>query len=459
LDAEIISVEDEWWSQVTILVKDADELPVSGATVKGMFDDGRALTCLTDSSGMCQVTSYKVSDTNQEAMAFTVNEVSHPEILLWQYDASANTDAGDDSNGTSMVIDRPVATIIAVADIDAHIEWDPIYWRTSATVIVQDENGLPVENAEVKGNWEQTGDSFCTTDVNGQCVFYSDNYSASKKDADFEVKDITHSAIFLWEYVKDANTDADGDSDGTKLRAYRPDPLKMNLVDIDSETLSVSDEWWTQVTFTMRDEQGNPMEERGELFGTWSYDPSRVVSCDLDANGQCSLLSTKFAEGEVDVISFTVTMVEHPKPMIWEYDAAQNTDADGDSDGTTITIAEPTPVAMFVADLDAQGIQVSGSEWKAEVTLTVLDINQNPVEDADVFFLWNNEDDDACTTDENGQCTVLSDKFKFTQVETISFTITNVEHEQAFVWGYDGALNADVDGDSDGTSISIGQPQ
>ena len=188
----------------------------------------------------------------------------------------------------------------------------------------------------------------------------------------------------------------------------------------------------------------------------------RVVSvsdaCTTDDSGQCSLVSSEVEAGQVSSITFTVVEIEHAELLLVAYNPALNTDPDGDSDGTVISVDKPTPVTMSVVDLDGVSIQHDSDEWKASVTITVFDANQQLVEEAKIFGTWSNVKHVDCTTDDNGQCSLTSDKFKNAEVNDITFTVDNVTHDEILIYSYEAGANADPDGDSDGTSVTINKP-
>ena len=123
-----------------------------------------------------------------------------------------------------------------------------------------------------------------------------------------------------------------------------------------------------------------------------------------------------------------------------------------------ISVDKPTPTPIRVADLDGVSVQADSDEWQATVTITVFDAGQNPVDDAKVFAIWSNGKSVNCTTAANGQCSLTSDKFKNAEVSSISFTVTDVTHDEVLIFNYQPANNADPEGDSDGTTSTVGKP-
>lgn len=99
---------NRWRATVTITVHDANEAPVANATVSGTWSagdsNGRTLSCVTQSNGSCSVTSGRLSRTTNASVTFTVTNATHS---LYLYQPSANHDPDNDSNGTSITVNRP----------------------------------------------------------------------------------------------------------------------------------------------------------------------------------------------------------------------------------------------------------------------------------------------------------------------------------------------------------------
>jgi len=94
-----------WDATVTILVHDAGERPVSGATVNGAWSNGASGSgsCVTDGSGACSITVSGIKS-SVSSVDFTVSGVSHASLT---YQPSANHDPDGDSNGTRITVLKP----------------------------------------------------------------------------------------------------------------------------------------------------------------------------------------------------------------------------------------------------------------------------------------------------------------------------------------------------------------
>jgi hypothetical protein len=93
-----------WQPVVTILVHDASEQSVAGATVSGSWSSGASGTasCITGSSGTCQVIGPNVRK-NVGSVTFMVTNVTSGGST---YDSAANHDPDGDSNGTTIVVSK-----------------------------------------------------------------------------------------------------------------------------------------------------------------------------------------------------------------------------------------------------------------------------------------------------------------------------------------------------------------
>ena len=340
-----------------------------------------------------------------------------------------------------------------VADLDGLNTTNRSKWRTTVTITVLDANQIPVANAKVFGIWSYGNSTNCTTAANGQCSLVSNEFEADQVGTiAFTVNNVTHNML---PYQAAGNSDPDGDSSGTTISVNKPVPSAMYIADLDQVTSVNGSKWRTTVTITVLDANQDPVAA-AKVFGLWSYGDAK--DCTTDASGRCSLTSNEFEAAQVETIAFTVNNVSHEEVLIYSYQAAGNADPDGDSNGTTITLNKPSPTPIRVADLDGSSALDGGSEWRATVTISVLDANQSPVVNAKVLGIWGNGKAVNCTTDSSGWCSLTSDKFKLIEVSSISFNVDGVTHEEVLVYAYQAVDNTDPDGDSNGTAITVNKP-
>ena len=117
----------------------------------------------------------------------------------------------------------------------------------------------------------------------------------------------------------------------------------------------------------------------------------------------------------------------------------------------------PTPApanALHVGDIDGTGVKLQQGAWKAIVTITIHDSDHAPVAGAVVsgtFYQSTSVGPLSCTTGASGSCSIDSGQLPSKQGKA-SFTIETVTHASS---DYDPSNNHDVDGDSDGTTISL----
>jgi subtilisin family serine protease len=105
LDRLAASQGNAWKATVTITVHDGSHNLLSNATVTGNWSGGfsGSGSCTTGSNGQCSVASGNIAK-KKTNMTFTVGNVSKATLT---YQPSANHDPDGDSNGTSIVINKP----------------------------------------------------------------------------------------------------------------------------------------------------------------------------------------------------------------------------------------------------------------------------------------------------------------------------------------------------------------
>lgn len=95
--------------------------------------------------------------------------------------------------------------------------------------------------------------------------------------------------------------------------------------------------WQTQVIVTIHDQIDNVISDAVVTFEWTTGGFVGSASCSTDSAGQCDVISDPIPN-RVKSTTFTVSSVTHSE---LPYSAADNHDADGDSDGNSITIARP----------------------------------------------------------------------------------------------------------------------
>jgi hypothetical protein len=119
----------------------------------------------------------------------------------------------------------------------------------------------------------------------------------------------------------------------------------------------------------------------------------------------------------------------------------------------------PAGGTMHIGDLDGTSASVNGNRWRATVTVTAHTASPHaPVSGVTLAGQWSQGDGNgrinSCTTDENGQCNVVSGRIN-NAVASATFTVSSATHVSLT---YQASDNHDPDSDSNGTSITVNKP-
>ncbi len=109
------------------------------------------------------------------------------------------------------------ASTMHVSDLDAVSVSMGRPWMAIVTVSVVDDGGTVVADAYIEGVWKGGTTATCTTVADGTCSI--ELGGLRKRTTTFTVNNITHGSLA---YDPGANTDPDGDSDGTTITVVRP---------------------------------------------------------------------------------------------------------------------------------------------------------------------------------------------------------------------------------------------
>jgi hypothetical protein len=120
----------------------------------------------------------------------------------------------------------------------------------------------------------------------------------------------------------------------------------------------------------------------------------------------------------------------------------------------------PTPpstaTTMHVGNLDGSSAAQNQRRWRATVTITVHDANENLLSGVTVSGAWGSgtSGTGSCTTGADGTCSITSSTIANSQT-SVSFTVSDLSLSG---YTYDPSANHDPDGDSNGTTITIAGP-
>ena len=217
-------------------------------------------------------------------------------------------------------------------------------WTAQVTVAVHDAAHAPSAGVLVSGTWSNgaSGGASCTTDGSGTCAVQTGKLKGSVPSATFSVGTLTLSGAT---HDQAADHDPDGDSDGisiTVLKEGEPPPPPppptgtAHCADLDVASASAKGGWIASVTVTVHDDSHLPVSG-AQVSASWISGANGGGSCTTDGAGECVIQSGKIKSNKssatLQVIGITASGLS--------YQAADNHDPDGDSDGTTVSITAP----------------------------------------------------------------------------------------------------------------------
>jgi len=346
---------------------------------------------------------------------------------VYAYNAAGNS-AYSEANTTTTGGEPPLT--VHVGDLDGSSADAPRgRWEATVSITVHDSNEAVVPGALVEGNWGggAQGGGSCTTDATGLCSVTKGNLKANLASVTFSVSNITSGA---GAYVAGDNHDPDGDSNGTTITISKPGsntpPAVTITVPLDGATFASG----ATIHFV-----GTATDaEDGDLTG------SLVWTSSIDGQiGTGGSLSAVLSDGAHSITA-----------EVADFGGAAGSDSIG------ITVGTVVAVMMHVGDLDGSSAAAPRNRWNVTVTITVHDASENPVANATVSGSWSVGGGGYCTTDATGECNITENNIKDKETSA-TFTVADVTRNAGDV--YDSDANHDPDSDSDGTSITILNPQ
>jgi subtilisin family serine protease len=298
-----------WEATVTITVHGSDEAPVSGALVEGSWSDGATggASCTTGDDGQCSVSKGNLKS-NVASVAFTVSNVTSD---VGAYVAGDNHDPDGDSDGTTLTVEKPGANTPPSVAITEPL--DGAAFESGATIAFAGT----VTDAE---EGDLTGSLVWTSDFDGQ-IGTGGSFTAALGTG---VHTITATA-----------TDGAGASGSDSIRISVGVPLLfMHVGDLDgSFEVLPGGKWNATVDVLVHDEDEGSLAG-AIVSGVWGGGAGGSGSCTTGFDGRCSITLESISK-KASSVTFTVQDVSLPG---YVYKSSENHDADGDSDGSFITI-------------------------------------------------------------------------------------------------------------------------
>jgi hypothetical protein len=313
-------------------------------------------------------------------------------------------------------------------------------WEARVTVKVIDADGNPVSGAKVVGDWKKhSGQMECVTDGSGQCALLSD--PVTKKHATFVVNRIQHEYLSFHTRTR-LNNEGNPAERTIKVLGPKGNP---NADQNDEET--------PEPEATDKPVEAPVIVPTPDPVGTPEPEPTDEPPA--EATEEATAAPTEEATEEpTPEPTAEATEASTSEPAA---EPSQEPPPEPNEEATPDPSQEPSPepVAMHVADLAGTSLP-DGNKWRATMTITIVEANLAPVSGANVSLTLSgdNAGPATCVTDDNGQCSVTSDKIKSDQA-SITFTVDDVSHP---TYTYQTADNTDPDGDSDGTILTVNNP-
>ena len=314
-DLDVISGDEprnRWGVTVTISVHDADHQPLANAAVSGSWTAGitgdASCATLTDAAGRCTLVRNDIKS-NVSSVTFRVGAVS---LAGYPYHPADNHDPDGDSDGTTITAAQPGANESPVTTIGS---------PTDGAAFAAGENISFIGSATDPEDGDISASLVWASDLDGP-IGTGSSFSSTLSEG---IHAVTATA-----------TDSAGESGSDSVTVSVGDAaaVVVHVADLDgSSTQLVRARWSASVTIGVRDTIGQAVAN-ANVTGSWSAGARGSGGCTTDASGLCAT-SKGNIKSSVPSVTFTVEGITGTGIT---YDAAANSDPDGDSDGTTIIV-------------------------------------------------------------------------------------------------------------------------
>ena len=228
--------------------------------------------------------------------------------------------------------------------------------------------------------------------------------------------------------------------DAANNESFESDPLDVTTDPAVTPTVHVEDvvvqrtlsgKKWQNGTaqVTVLDGNAQPVVN-AQVTGDWSGLTNDTQTASTLADGTASFTSPKANQNATGQFAFDVTNVTAAG---FVYDPTANVETGDCIDTNDMACGDPgEPITMTVSLLQVAAVP-QRNRWRGEATVTVVDLNGQPVSGATVSGDWVLSPDgsslgsDSAGTDANGVAVLESSKTRASSGEVFEFTITNVQ--------------------------------
>ncbi|MDO5753758.1 hypothetical protein [Arthrobacter sp.] len=224
-DTSVTSSPGMWAPKVTVVLKDATGAFVSGAKVTGQFPDAdivnRLTSCVTAADGTCTLGNFELAN-SMTSTSFTAYLVEKTGSVWDQSQATLTLNYPTITTPTPTPTPSPTPVVIHVGDLDNSTTAASSIrkWQPKVTATVVNSAGAAVAGAAVSGTFtNHKGTLICTTAANGTCTLGNFSLTRSTTKTVFTVTNVVKASST---YAPKANSDPDGDSNGTTITIARP---------------------------------------------------------------------------------------------------------------------------------------------------------------------------------------------------------------------------------------------
>ncbi|MEO1289506.1 MAG: PKD domain-containing protein, partial [Chloroflexota bacterium] len=311
---------------------------------------------------------------------------------------------------------------------------NPIYTDTEYTadnyedirVSVDRPQNLPVINWLINYNWQANG--YEVMDVQGAIWLLIDSHPINRSDIGDRAEELAQLAIAT---AGDDNTDP-----------------TINIVDDSSDDSSNSDN-----SNNNNNTNNNSNNSNNNNNGT---PPTVSINYNCD-DTSCNFWSSFQDDGWQTATLWDFgdgTTATSNGSHTFDYGDYTVTLTMTDNDGLTGTatlnlsfVDLPDP-EMRISNLEAQGYNASGTNWYANVWVTIVNESGNPVQNATLGANFSRGGYKQCTTNSEGRCQLISNNINSNQATQVTLTINSV-------WG---GQHAPFNRNDSVTSVTISKP-